>query len=250
MKKALILLFVAVLFGGILNAKETRSASHEDLFEEWENKFNDLICNQEECNDPDPTPTPEPTPTPTPEPTPTPTPTPTPEPTPEKEEVKPKSRKDSKCEGSIGNLVWNDENRNGVQDNGEKGIEDVKLTLKWIGKDYKWDTKDDEEDSTRTDKYGRYEFDDLCEGDYKIEVREKDVAEYTQVYDPDGKPNHKAKVYLDGNKDDHTKADFGYAHRSTPATGSGMIALFVAGVVSLVSLTSFVVFKQLRRKLY
>lgn len=244
MKKALILLFVAVLFGGILNVQETRSASHEDLFEEWENQFDDLICNEDGCNNPDPiTPTPDPV-IPTPDPI-----TPTPISTIEIE-IKSHIKKDSSCSGSIGNLVWNDENENGLQDNEEKGIDDVKLTLTWIGDDYKWDTKDDEEDTTHTDKKGRYEFDDLCEGDYKVEVKEKDIAGYTQVYDPDGKPNHKAKVYLDGNDDEHTKADFGYAHRSTPSTGSGMIALFVAGAISLLSLITFAVSKQLRRKLY
>jgi hypothetical protein len=241
MKKALILLFATILLGGTLNVQETRSASPEDLFEEWENEFNDLICNIDECENPT-------------DPDPTPTPTPNPETTTTVEtefeyevHYEAKSRKDSKCEGSIGNLVWNDENGNGLQDNGEKGIDDVKMTLKWVGEDYKWDTKDDEEMTTHTNKNGKYEFDDLCEGDYKIEVKEKDVTGYTQVYDPDGKPNHKAKVYLDGDRDEHTKADFGYAHRSTPATGSGMIALFVAGIISLLSLVTF---KQLRRKLY
>ena len=150
-----------------------------------------------------------------------------------------KSKKDSSCDGSIGNLVWNDENGNGIKDNGEKGIGDVKLTLKLDGK---------EEDTTHTDKNGRYEFDDLCEGDYTVYVKDADVAGYTQTYDPDGTLNNKTDVSLDGNNDDHTKADFGYAHRSTPATGSGTaIAMFVAGIISLLS---FVTFKQLRRKLY
>lgn len=253
------MLFAILLLSGIFGIKKASAGStyYDDLFEKWEDQFNDRICPK--CHPP--IPEEEPTPEPCPEPE------PTPEPEPEVEveveveieteieievetevEFKHESRKNSSCDGSIGNLVWNDENGNGLKDNGEKGIDDIKMTLKWIGRDFKWDTKDDEEMTTHTNKNGRYEFDDLCEGDYKIYVKDSDVDSYTQVYDPDGDPNNKAKVYLDGDKDDHTKADFGYAHRSTPATGSGtMMTILAAGTLSLLS---FLTFKQLRRKLY
>ncbi len=243
MKKAVILFFMVLVLLGVLNVQKANAASPEDLFQEWEDEFQELICPT--CEEPTPEPIPEPCPEPE------------PEPTPEVEvqievetEVyfKHEKRKNSSCDGSIGNLVWNDENGNGMQDNGEKGIDDVKMTLKWIGRDFKWNTKDDEEMTTHTNKNGRYEFDDLCEGDYKIYVKDGDVAGYTQTYDPDDSINNKANVYLDGDNDDHTKADFGYAHRSTPATGSGtMTAILVAGMLSLLS---FVTFKQLRKKLY
>lgn len=162
-------------------------------------------------------------------------------------EFEAETREDSSCSGSIGNLVWLDTNENTIKDGNEKGLDDVKITLKWIGRDFKWNTDDDEEMTTHTNSKGKYEFDDLCEGDYKVYVKGNDVAGYTQSYDPDGDPNLKAKVYLDGDKDDHTKADFGFTNRSTPATGSGTFALFVAGAISLLSLLTF---KQLKKTLY
>ena len=158
------------------------------------------------------------------------------------------SLSNSKCKGSIGNLVWNDENENGTKDGNERGLDDVKITLKWIGRDFKWNTDDDEELDTHTNSNGKYEFDDLCEGDYKIYVKERDISGYTQVYDPDGEPNHKAKVYLDGDKDDHTKADFGYKRRTTPATGTGVLAIITTIALSLIAIK--LSSKQLKKVLY
>ncbi|MBT3356560.1 hypothetical protein HN784_00330 [bacterium] len=229
MKKVIILACVAIILSAFFAVQETSATSYEEWSKDKETQFDEFIC--ETCKEPT-----EPEPT---EPEPT-------EPEPEVE-PEPKSRKKSKCSGSIGNLVWNDANENGVKDGEEKGLDDVKITLKWAGEDYRWDNDDDEELTTHTNKSGKYEFDDLCEGDYKVYVKGRDVAGYTQVYDPDGKPNNKAKVYLDGDNDDHTKADFGYINRSTPATGSGILAVFVAGIVSLLSIRTL---KQFKKVLY
>lgn len=235
MKKVIVLLFVAFVLASILNIKSAHADSHEELFNEWENKFQDQICDN--CKDPeDPEEPEEPTDPEEPE-----------EPTDPEEPVEPEKRKDSKCSGSIGNLVWLDANENGIKDGGEKGIDDVKVVLKWIGRDFKWNSDDDEDMSTHTNSKGRYEFDDLCEGDYKIYIKGNDVSEYNLTYDPDGNINYKTKVYLDGDKDDHTKADFGFANRNTPATGSGTNLLIVASIVSLLSLLTL---KQLKKVLY
>ena len=63
--------------------------------------------------------------------------------------------------GSIGNFVWLDENKNGVQDAGEAGIESVKVYLK--------DNTGAIIDSTITDVNGAYSFTGLAAGDYSVQ---------------------------------------------------------------------------------
>ncbi len=66
--------------------------------------------------------------------------------------------------GSIGDLVWNDSNMNGIQDQGESGLEGV--TVKLLNAD----NNDAEVASTTTDSNGKYNFDNVNPGNYKIEV--------------------------------------------------------------------------------
>lgn len=61
---------------------------------------------------------------------------------------------------SLGDYVWLDKNKNGIQDTDEKGISGVKVTLKGgngniIGE-------------TTTDENGKYQFDNLDSGDYIV----------------------------------------------------------------------------------
>ena len=133
MKKVIILACVAIILSAFFAVQETSATSYEEWSKDKETQFDEFIC--ETCKEPT-----EPEPT---EPEPT-------EPEPEVE-PEPKSRKKSKCSGSIGNLVWNDANENGVKDGEEKGLDDVKITLKWAGEDYRWDNDDDEELTSLTD---------------------------------------------------------------------------------------------------
>lgn len=147
--------------------------------------------------------------------------------------------KSEKCNGTIGNYIWLDTNGDGVQDKGEKGLANISLKLK----------KDNGKlvDKTKTNKKGEYEFDNLCEGRYTVYVDDEDVAAYIQTYDPDGNKNNQVDVRLKGSHDTHSKADFGYNKtRVTPATGSGAIALYLTGLISLVIL---VFYKQLKQRL-
>lgn len=104
---------------------------------------------------PSPTPTPIPSPTPTvtpsPSPTPTPTPTPTPSVTPTPTPV-----------GSIGDFVFSDTNRNGIQDTGESGVDDVTVRLKTCGNVVL--------ESTSSDPQGKYLFDNLAAGCYRVSI--------------------------------------------------------------------------------
>jgi hypothetical protein len=68
----------------------------------------------------------------------------------------------STCNAELGDWVWNDANKNGLQDSGEKGIAGVKIKLYKDGKYLK---------STITNSNGYYKFTGLCAGkDYKIKV--------------------------------------------------------------------------------
>ncbi len=136
---------------------------------------------------------------------------PAPEPTPEPE------KKDKKCKGSIGNTVWHDKNANGKQDANEPGIPGVRVWLYKGNRVYK-DT---------TNKRGRYKFKDLCSGEYRVVVKSEDISALYQTYDPDGKLDHKTKVRLRGDKDHHTKADFGYRGAVAPATGPGTVMAII-----------------------
>ncbi len=78
----------------------------------------------------------------------------------------------------IGNYVWNDENQNGIQNNGENGIEGVTVQLTGITSN--GDTIDL---TTVTDTVGFYAFDGLEKGTYKVkfEVLPNHVFTYQNV---------------------------------------------------------------------
>ncbi|WP_435748894.1 SdrD B-like domain-containing protein [Microbacterium sp. PMB16] len=63
--------------------------------------------------------------------------------------------------GSIGDRVWSDADRDGVQDAGESGVPDVTVVLR--------DGDGDEVDRTTTDADGAYSFDELPLGDKVVE---------------------------------------------------------------------------------
>ncbi len=62
---------------------------------------------------------------------------------------------------SIGDFVWDDVNRNGIQDENESGVANVKVIL--------LDGDGNEVNRTQTDENGKYLFTDLKIGDYQVE---------------------------------------------------------------------------------
>ena len=66
--------------------------------------------------------------------------------------------------GSIGDYVWNDTNENGIQDNGEVGLKDVLVKLLDATQN------DNEVKSTTTDAQGKYKFENITAGSYKVMV--------------------------------------------------------------------------------
>lgn len=135
---------------------------------------------------------------------------------------------------AIGNTIWNDRNGNGVQDNGEEGISDVKVKL----------YNGDEVYSDWTNAEGRYKFKDLKSGHYTIVVAQETLPQGCRAtHDRDGNKNGKySGRYLD-EKDYFTHADFGYQctkshtaaknHRVSPRTGSGTVAVVIATAIAV-----------------
>lgn len=133
------------------------------------------------------------------------------------------------CKGSIGNTVWYDDNGNGIQDGEEMGIEGLKIKL--------IDGNDVEE--AYTNSKGHYKHDEYCAGDYTIVVHRDHILDGCYIVsDPDGELDNTTRVILDGDHDDHTKADFGFrcpAGTVAPSTGPGAgIALLSAGLAAAV----------------
>lgn len=74
-------------------------------------------------------------------------------------------------DAEIGDTVWRDNNRNGVQDAGEPGIAGVGAEIVWAGLDGVFGTGDDYRyPNTVTDSNGKYRFGDLPPGNYVIAV--------------------------------------------------------------------------------
>ena len=83
---------------------------------------------------------------------------------------------------SLGDYVWYDTNKNGVQDDGEEGVADVKVKLYRTGPDGKPGTSDDEfVGSMQTDADGEYLFEDLDPGSYYVKFVAPTGYQFTQA---------------------------------------------------------------------
>jgi hypothetical protein len=128
----------------------------------------------------------------------------------------------SPCTGSCGDFVWQDLNRDGVQDPGEPGIQGVELVLK--------DMNGDTVATTTTDGAGRYTFNGLCAGEYQIDLdpatlppefvasKTDSAIDETGVED-DGADSDRlpATVSLPEDNTENPTFDFGF---NSPCTGS------------------------------
>ncbi len=105
---------------------------------------------------------------------------------------------------SIGDQVWFDDNANGVQDAGERGLGNLQVTLRDAGQDGILGTDDDVLKTTRTDANGVYHFDDLPLGLYQVSLNSDNELSTPYLYD----------VELDSKKSILT-ADFGLTSSSS-----------------------------------
>jgi len=123
----------------------------------------------------------------------------------------------SPCTGSLGDFVWHDQNRNGLQDAGEPGLAGVKVNLLDLADNSPLAT-------TTTGSNGDYQFTGLCTGDYKVEVDTGTLPTgfaptiglvgADEKVDSNGSP---ATVTLPADTDSDQSIDFGYV---SPCTGS------------------------------
>lgn len=111
-------------------------------------------------------------------------------------------------EGSIGDTVWIDLNRNGVQDPGEPGIPGVGLVLYDAGPDGQCGTADDiARANTVTDANGKYVFSGVAAGTYCVDVLDATIpAGLTLV---SGSDPHGPITLAEGQA--YRDADFGYS---------------------------------------
>lgn len=74
--------------------------------------------------------------------------------------------------GGIGNMVWLDNNKNGLQDSGESGISGVRIMA--------LDESGEIVDSTQTDNNGRYVFNALLPGLYRLQFQIDSIYKFTR----------------------------------------------------------------------
>jgi len=123
-------------------------------------------------------------------------------------------------DGSVGDTVWFDRDRDGLQGPGEPGIAGVDVLLTWPGPDGVLGTPDDVTFTETTDANGEYLFGGLNSGEYSVVV---DVSTLPggmdNTFDEDGNLNDATELTLAAGEA-HLTADFGYG-------GSGSLGDFV-----------------------
>ncbi len=97
------------------------------------------------------------------------------------------------CTGTIGDYVWHDLNRDGIQDDGEPGISGVSVDLTWEDEDGNSESMTDV-----TDVSGNYLFTGLCEGIYEVEV---DLTTVPAGYDSTTPCSNDQMIGNDSNSD-------------------------------------------------
>jgi LPXTG-motif cell wall-anchored protein len=104
--------------------------------------------------------------------------------------VGPASREISVIESAIGDFVWEDLNKNGLQDADEPGVADFPVKL--VGKDL---DGNDVSLSTKTNANGKYSFKGLASGTYKV------------VFDPNGLNSNTTFTTRNAGSDDTIDSD-------------------------------------------
>lgn len=138
--------------------------------------------------------------------------------------------------GSIGRVIFRDDNRNGLPDDGE-GIAGVTVHATWAGPDVVLDTDDDHTYSGITDDTGQYLVGNLPGGDYRVDVQTDTLPPgATNIVDPDGGNDSSSLVTLPADES-NLDQNFGYL---VPAEPTGTLALTGTSTVARLSLSGIV----------
>jgi uncharacterized protein (DUF2141 family) len=122
----------------------------------------------------------------------------------------------SNSSASLGDYVWFDTDKDGVQDVGESGIANVPVKLTFAGADGTFGTGDDVTKTTTTNASGLYQFNDLAAGKYKVEVTQP--ANTTPTSGAQSVGGNAVEVSLAANQSNQT-LDFGYVSNNGASIG-------------------------------
>ena len=109
--------------------------------------------------------------------------------------------------GNVEGYVYFDDNNNDKRDSGEEGAEDVSIKLQYAGADGKFGTDDDKKYKDKTNKKGKFHFDKLDPGKYKLKIADGEMQDFYLTAEKD-KVNGKSNFSL--NENETKKRDFGY----------------------------------------
>jgi uncharacterized repeat protein (TIGR01451 family) len=123
--------------------------------------------------------------------------------------------------GKIGDFVWYDADKDGVQDAGETGISNVIIELRGAGKDGLFNTSDDVIQLQTTDLSGKYLFGGLDAGQYQINVLQSSLPAGTTPTVGAQSVGNNSKIISLANGENNLAVDFGY-NRSGASIGDSV----------------------------
>ncbi len=140
--------------------------------------------------------------------------------------------------GSIGDLVWEDLDADGVLDTDELGIDGVGVVVTWAGRDGGIGTADDLLVTATTSNNGTYLVDRLPAGPYLVQVVEDDLAlGLVPTHDLDGTATPRASRFVLAAGQDRTDVDFGERFEADLSLDKSHSARFQVGQNGIYTLT-------------